>query len=92
VDKDSIKPHKTMDRQGPSGDAQYDRGHHAGATAEARIAHRLKPSAGSPDTKSTQVTTGSGPTRTVHTVHHFGQQHEHGKPAERGADISGGKR
>jgi hypothetical protein len=41
-----------------------------------RIADRLKPSA-SPNNIATQVQTGTGPTRTITTVHHGGHQGEH---------------
>jgi hypothetical protein len=61
--------------QGPKSDAQ-------------RIADRLKPSAGAPDTATTQVTTGTGPTRVVHTIHHGSSGPvDHGGP-----DITGGRR
>lgn len=62
-----------------------------GKSPEQRIADRLKPSAGNPPTASTQVTHGSGPTRVVSTIHHYGQQCQHG-PGVGGHDISGGKR
>jgi hypothetical protein len=52
---------------------KYDTSHHAGATAEARIANRLKPSAGD-DCGDVQVTKGSGPNRTVTSIHHSGHQ------------------
>lgn len=65
-------------RQGPKSDAQ-------------RIVDRLKPSS-SPEAAHTSVTHGSGPTRTVTTVHKSGHQHHHG-PANPGeGDITGGKR
>jgi hypothetical protein len=57
-----------------------------------KIAERLKPSAGSPDTASTQVTTGTGPTRVVHTIHHGSSQKQHGQPDHGGPNIVGGKR
>jgi hypothetical protein len=57
-----------------------------------RVADRLKPSAGSPDTASTQVTKGSGPTRCVTTIHRGSQQSQHGPADEGGTNIIGGKR
>lgn len=57
-----------------------------------RIADRLKPSAGSPDTASTQVTTGTGPLRCVTTVHRGSQQSQHGPADAGGPDITGGRR
>jgi hypothetical protein len=58
-----------------------------------KIAERLKPSAGSPDTASTQTTTGTaGPTRVVHTIHHGSSQKQHGAADHGGPNISGGKR
>jgi hypothetical protein len=48
--------------------------HHAGNTPEQRIASRLKPSAGE-DCGDHRVTKGSGPNRTITTVHHSGGQH-----------------
>jgi hypothetical protein len=56
-----------------------------------RIADRLKPSS-SPDAANTSVTHGTGPTRTVTTVHHSGHQHRHGPANEGEGDITGGKR
>jgi hypothetical protein len=46
----------------------------SGKSDAQRVADRLKPSAGSPDTASTQVTHGTGPTRVVHTIHHGSSQ------------------
>jgi len=66
--------------------------HLKGKSQEQRLADRLKPSAGSPDTASTQVTHGTGPTRVVHTIHHGSSQHQHGAPDHGVGDISGGKR
>jgi hypothetical protein len=58
-----------------------------------KIAERLKPSAGPmPDTASTQTTTGTGPTRVVHTIHHGSSQKQHGQPDHGGPNIVGGKR
>jgi hypothetical protein len=56
-----------------------------------RIADRLKPSC-SPDAAHTSVTTGTGPTRTVTTIHRGGHQHRHGPVNEGEANIIGGKR
>ena len=66
--------------QGPKSDAQ-------------RIADRLKPSAGSPDTATTQVTQGAGTAnRIITTIHRGSSQSQHG-PVDPGVgDISGGKR
>ena len=58
-------------------EVKYDTKHHAGATPEARIANRLKPSAGD-DCGDVQVTKGTGPTRTVTSIHHSGHQ-QHAK-------------
>jgi hypothetical protein len=63
----------------------------SGKSNEQRIADRLK---GSNDTSTadTAVTHGTGPTRTVTTVHRSGHQHQHG-PADSGeSNIVGGKR
>lgn len=57
-----------------------------------RIADRLKPSAGTPDTASTQVTTGTGPNRVVHTIHHGSSQKQHGPTHPGEGNIVGGKR
>lgn len=64
--------------QGPKSDAQ-------------RIADRLKPSC-SPDAVNTYVTQGSGPTRTITSIHHSGQNIQHGKPDAGGPNIVGGRR
>jgi hypothetical protein len=48
---------------------KYDTSHHAGATAEERIKSRLRSSGG--EGKSTET----HPVRTVHHIHHGGQQH-----------------
>jgi hypothetical protein len=50
-------------------ETKYDKSHHAGGTPEARIANRLKPSAGA-GAGDYQVTKGSSPNRTVTTGHH----------------------
>ena len=62
--------------QGPKSDAQ-------------RIQDRLKPSAGMPDTATTQVTVGSGPTRCVTTVHRGATQSHHGPDAPTSPGITG---
>jgi hypothetical protein len=66
--------------QGPKSDAQ-------------RIADRLKPSAGSPDTATSQMTQGAGTVnRIITTIHRGSSQSQHG-PVDPGVgDISGGKR
>lgn len=64
--------------QGPKSDAE-------------RIADRLKPSC-SPDAVNTYVTTGTGPTRCVTSVHRSGQNIQHGPGDAGGTDISGGQR
>ena len=63
----------------------------SGKSNEQRIADRLK---GSNDTSTanTSVTHGTGPTRTVTTVHHSGYQHRHGAVNEGEGNITGGKR
>jgi hypothetical protein len=64
--------------------------HHAGNTAEQRIANRLKPSAGS-DCGDVQVTKGSGPNRTITTIHHSaGQQKsaQHSATMRKDQDVS----
>jgi hypothetical protein len=64
----------------------------SGKSDAQRIADRLKPSAGSPDTASTQTTTGTGPTRVVHTIHHGSSQKQHGPSHSGEGNIVGGKR
>jgi hypothetical protein len=64
----------------------------SGKSDAQRVADRLKPSAGSPDTASTQVTHGTGPTRVVHTIHHGSSQKQHGTPHSGEGNIVGGKR
>jgi hypothetical protein len=59
-------------------EVKYNREHHAGATPEARIANRLKTSAEPQRGSGAQVTTGSGPNRTVTTVHHSANTRQHG--------------
>jgi hypothetical protein len=64
----------------------------SGKSDAQRISDRLKPSAGSPDTASTQVTTGTGPTRVVHTIHRGSQQSQHGPVNPGEGDITGHNR
>ena len=56
-----------------------------------RIADRLK---GSNDTSTadTMVTHGTGPLRTVTSIHHSGSDQRHGSPDQGGPDITGGRR
>jgi hypothetical protein len=68
--------------------------HQTGKSNEQRIADRLK---GSNDTSTadTVATHGTGPTRTVTSVHKSGHQAQsqgHGKPNPGGDNIIGGKR
>jgi hypothetical protein len=50
---------------------RYDKNHHAGGTADARISNRLRPSLA--PHADTVVTKGSGPTRTISSIHSHGQ-------------------
>jgi hypothetical protein len=61
------------------------------SSMEQRINNRLKPSAGA-GAGDVQVTKGTGPTRTVTTIHHCAgaRQHGDGNPGE--GDINGNKR
>jgi hypothetical protein len=52
-------------------EVKYDRGHHAGATEEARIANRLRNS-GAGAKPDTTVQTGNSPQRVFHNIHHAG--------------------
>jgi hypothetical protein len=61
-------------------DVKYDRTHHAGATAEARIANRLKNSGDMGADHS--VVHGTGPTRTHTNIHRSGHQAQHGPEAK----------
>jgi hypothetical protein len=63
----------------------------SGKSEAQRISDRLKPSS-SPDVVHTSITHGSGPTRTVSTVHHHGHQAQHGSINPGEANILGGKR
>jgi hypothetical protein len=73
-----------------SGEVKYDKGHHAGATPEARIANRLRNSG---DTKNADhvVQTGHSPTRVFHNVHHT-RNTDYGKPDDSGRDVDGDER
>ena len=51
---------------------RYNKNHHAGSGPAERIRNRLKPSAEPQRGNGAQVTLGSGPTRTVTTVHPSG--------------------
>jgi hypothetical protein len=64
----------------------------SGKSDAQRISDRLKPSAGQPDTASVQTTTGTGPTRVVHTIHHGSSQKQHGPTHAGEGDITGHKR
>ena len=63
----------------------------SGKSDAQRIADRLK---GSNDhsTADTIAHHGTGPTRTITTVHRGSQQSQHGQPDHGGPDISGGRR
>lgn len=50
----------------------------SGPSMEQRIANRLKPSSGS-ETADARATHGSGPTRTITTIHQSGHQAKHGQ-------------
>jgi hypothetical protein len=62
----------------------YNRNHHSGAGPAERIRNRLKPSAEPQRGDGAQVTLGSGPTRTVTTIHPSGNTRQHGdvRPGE----------
>jgi hypothetical protein len=70
-------------------EVKYDRGHHAGATPEARIANRLRNSGG--EEADHVVQKGSGPTRTFTNIHHPGSARRHGQPNVGEGSISGDK-
>jgi hypothetical protein len=71
-------------------ETKYDRNHHAGADAEARIRHRLRPSNDTAHADSV-TTVGHSPTRAVTSVHHSrNQTYGEGHPGEPG--IDGNKR
>jgi hypothetical protein len=57
-------------------EVKYNKSHHAGGTPEARIANRLRPS-NDHSTAAHTAAQGSGPTRTVTTVHTYGSQASH---------------
>ena len=71
-------------------EVKYNTGHHAGADADARIKHRLRPSNDTANADSV-TTVGHSPTRTVTSVHHS-RVHRHGSPNEGEGSITGEKR
>jgi hypothetical protein len=62
------------------------------SSMEQRIRDRLKPSAEPQRGAGPQVTVGSGPTRTVTTIHHTANTRQHGQGDPGEGDISGNKR
>ena len=70
-------------------EVKYRQDHHAGATPEARIAHRLRNSG---DTKNADhvVQTGNSPNRVFTNVHHSRAQ-QYGEGVQ-GNDIHGNRR
>jgi hypothetical protein len=56
---------------------RYDRNHHAGGTPAERI-RNLKSSAEPQRGDGAQVTAGSGPNRTITTIHPRGNMRQHG--------------
>ena len=70
-------------------EVKYNTSHHAGATADARIKHRLRPSNDTANDDSV-TTVGHSPNRTVTSVHHSRVQ-QYGQGRE-GVDIHGNKR
>jgi hypothetical protein len=71
-------------------ETKYNAGHHAGADAEARIRHRLRPSNDTANADSV-TTVGHSPTRTVTSVHNSRvQRYGEGHPGE--GSITGHKR
>jgi len=69
---------------------KYDTSHHAGATAEARIRNRTRPSNDTLNADSV-TTVGHSPTRTVTSVHHS-RNKSFGKDNFGEGDIFGGKK
>jgi hypothetical protein len=59
------------------------------SSMEARINKRLRPSAGE-GAGDEQVTKGTGPTRTVHTIHHPGSARQH--PSNADGPMTGSNR
>ena len=59
-------------------DVGYDRGHHAGATPEARIRNRLRNSGGDHAPSGGSVQTGQGPNRTITNLHPYGSRNGDG--------------
>jgi hypothetical protein len=70
---------------------KYDRGHHAGATPEARIGNRLRNS-GDAQNADSVVVKGNSPNRTITNVHLSGSAKQHGGPNKGEGDIHGGRR
>jgi hypothetical protein len=71
-------------------EVRYDKNHHAGATAEARIKHRLRPSNDTLNADSV-TTVGNSPNRVVTSVHHS-RNLSFGKDNPGEGDIFGGKK
>jgi hypothetical protein len=66
-------------------EVKYNQSHHAGATPEARIAARLKPSGVGRGTQPDHmVTHGTGPTRTVTAIHNSAGHVPVGRDSEEG--------
>ena len=78
-------------------EVKYDRGHHAGPDANARVSARLRNS-GAGANPNTTIQKGEGPTRTHTNIHHAGHYAQPGtaaKPTEglvnkRDASLVGG--
>jgi len=70
-------------------EVKYNTSHHAGADADARIRHRLRPSNDTANADSV-TTVGHSPTRTVTSVHHS-RVTQYGEDVH-GVDIHGNKR
>ena len=62
---------------------------HPGKSMEQRVADRLKPSCDSGDVRTTH---GTGPTRTVTSIHHSGSVKQHGEGHKGEGAIGGGPR
>jgi hypothetical protein len=69
---------------------RYDKSHHAGADADARIRNRERNSGG--EEASTIVKTGDGARRTFHNIHPSGSARKHGADNPGEGDINGRKR
>ena len=71
-------------------ETKYNTSHHAGATPEARVAHRLRNS-GDAQHADHSVVYGTGPTRAHTNLHNSrNQQSGEGHPGE--GDVNGAKR